>query len=97
VAVISDSILALKDLRARREDVPEHSLRARDAFKILRWWKEEKRTDELYAESFYHNSPIMIYTYIVKCLYIFNLKMQKKRKKDFYSCLGDFFYRDECT
>lgn len=31
--VISDSVLALKDLRA--EDVPEHSLHARDAFKIL--------------------------------------------------------------
>lgn len=31
--VISDSILALKDLRT--EDEPEHSLHARDAFKIL--------------------------------------------------------------
>lgn len=31
--VISNSILALKDLRT--EDVPEHSLHARDAFKIL--------------------------------------------------------------
>lgn len=31
--VISDSILALKDLRTK--DVPEHSLHARDAFKIL--------------------------------------------------------------
>lgn len=33
--VISDSILAvLKDLRTK-EDVPEHSLHSRDAFKIL--------------------------------------------------------------
>lgn len=31
--VILDSILALKDLRTK--DVPEHSLYARDAFKII--------------------------------------------------------------
>jgi len=44
--VISDSILALKDLRT--EDVPEHSLHERDAFKILRWSGENVHS--LHAE-----------------------------------------------
>jgi len=44
--VISDSILALKDLRT--EDVPEHSLHERDAFKILGWRGENVHS--LHAE-----------------------------------------------
>lgn len=67
--VISDSILALKDLCT--EDVPEHSLHARDAFKILGW----SRPGEIFRCK-YAQFARRVFIIIPSVLYIF-----KKRKK----------------